>query len=282
MVTRRPLPRDRSTAASPDGAYAVVAGCYVAALLTPAAMVVLAQFLHSAGGRYVGFLCTVAGVAAAAGLLVARTPGLAVRLGRHPATRLLALVPLLWVGGLVGVAVLDSPVSSSALLVAGLCGVAGAVLGLVLSTMSRNRYAAACLVGVERRVEWEARWPRRWRRASLVIVVVTGGLGALGLLGRFVAALDALAVLVPLVYVWPVFAGVYNPRTFAVTDVGLVVERPLVRRLRPWAAIEGYALTADAIVVRQRAWWRPALRSDRNDVADVDAVVAALESATAD
>jgi len=74
-------------------------------------------------------------------------------------------------------------------------------------------------------------------------------------------------------------AGAANSRTFRVTDAGLVVERPLQRRFRPWAAISGYTLTDDALVVQQSAWWRLSHRCDRADIDDVDAVVTALDDA---
>lgn len=74
-------------------------------------------------------------------------------------------------------------------------------------------------------------------------------------------------------------AGAANPQTFRVTDAGLVVERPLQRRLRPWSAFAGYTLTDDALVVHLTAWWRPDHRCDRADIEDVDAVVTALDDA---
>lgn len=266
--------------ASPDGVYAFVAGGYVAALLTPAAMFVIAQFVSGAAGLYLGFLGAFAVITGVAGLLVSRTRGLAIRLGRREATRLLAAVPSLWLAAMVGAGAMGVTVPDGALLLSGFSALAGMFVGLVLSTMSRNRYAAACLAGADRLAEWEARWPHQWRRGAIAVMVVSAVLGGIGFLGRFVAALEPLAILFPLFYVWPVLGGAFNPRTFAVTDVGLVTERPLVRRLRPWAEIEGYTLTGDALVVRQKAWWRPTLRSDREDVEHVDRVVRALEDVT--
>lgn len=81
--------------------------------------------------------------------------------------------------------------------------------------------------------------------------------------------------------VWAPTAGAANPRTFRVTDAGLVVERPLQRRFRPWAAISGYTLTDDVLVVQQSAWWRLSYRCGQANIYDVDAVVAALDDAIA-
>lgn len=277
MATRLPNAEDRPTRPSPDGVYAFVAGLYLAALLTPAAMFVITQFVSGAAGLYLGFLGAFAVITGVAGLLVSRMRGLAIRLGRRGATRLLAAVPLLWFVGVFGVAAIDLPVSNGALLVAGICALVGMFVGLVVTTMSRNRYAAACLTGADRIAEWEARWPRRWRRGAIAVMVVSAVLGGIGFLGRFVAVLEPAGILFPLFYVWPVLVGAVNPRIFVVTEAGLLMERPLVKRLRPWATIEGYSLTDDALVVRQQGWWRPALRSDREDVEDLDGVVDALE-----
>lgn len=68
-----------------------------------------------------------------------------------------------------------------------------------------------------------------------------------------------------------------NPRTFRVTDAGLVIEHPLQRQFRPWSAYMGYELTEDALVVQPAVWWRPAHRCDREDIEDVDAAVTVLD-----
>jgi len=58
---------------------------------------------------------------------------------------------------------------------------------------------------------------------------------------------------------------------------GLVVERPLQRRFRPWAAISGYTLTDDALVCAAVSVVATLYRCDRADIDDVDAVVTALD-----
>jgi hypothetical protein len=73
------------------------------------------------------------------------------------------------------------------------------------------------------------------------------------------------------------FMNLLTPRTFRVTDAGLVVEHSLQRLCRPWAAFSSYELTAGALVLRPAAWWRPAHRRDREDIEDVDAEVAAVD-----
>ena len=68
-----------------------------------------------------------------------------------------------------------------------------------------------------------------------------------------------------------------NPRTFRVTDAGLVIEHPLQRLFRPWSAFTGYEITDDALVIRSAACWRPAHRCDREDIEGFDTAVSALD-----
>lgn len=70
--------------------------------------------------------------------------------------------------------------------------------------------------------------------------------------------------------------NVLNPRTFRVTDAGLVVEYPLQRQSRPWSVYMSYELSDRALVIRSAAWWRSSHRCDRDDIADVEAVRFAL------
>jgi hypothetical protein len=83
----------RVAAGRPDGEYAFVAGLYVAALLAPALVLLLASVRSDAAVLYVGFLLAVAGVTAVAGWVVSRVPGLAIRLGRRDAVWLLVVPP---------------------------------------------------------------------------------------------------------------------------------------------------------------------------------------------
>lgn len=263
----------------PDATYAFVAGLYAAALFAPALVLALSRVVADAGALYVGFLVAVAGVTAVAGWLVARTPGLAVALGRRDAAWLLVVVPFAWFGGAFGGAAVgvEPPDLAAPLAVVATAG--GMLLGIALVSMSRTRHADAALAGATDLAEWEARWPRRLRRAG--VGVAAFAVSAVGLVAAVGFGVDWGWRLYYLIFVAAPLANVANSRTFRVTDAGFVVERPLQRRFRPWSAFDGYELTDDALVVRPAAWWRPAHRCDRADVDDADAAGAALDEAFA-
>lgn len=278
MATRTGAALRQPNAESPDASYAVVAGLYVAALLAPIAVLVLSRMTSDGGILYVGFLAAVTAIAAVAGWRVSRTPGLAVSLGGHTAAWLLAILPFAWFVGVFGAAAIGNgpPDITAPLTLVGTGG--GMFLGLILTAMSRNRYAAAVLTGAEEFIQWEARWPRRWRRLSLGGMVVAGVAGVGGVILQLVwSEWHWAGYLYLLIFLWTPFAGAANPRTFRVTDVGLVVERPLQQRLRPWSAFASYTLTDDALIIHPSPWWRLAYRSDRADIEDLDGAVAALD-----
>lgn len=279
MATRTDAEANQANTATPDAPYAIVAGLYVAALLAPPAVLALSGVTTDAGALYVGFLGTVAGATAAAGWGAFRTPGLPVSVGRRSAFRLLPAVPVAWVVAVFGVAAAIGDPTGGAVLLSMLATLGGLFLGLVLLTMSRTRYATAVLTDADEFAQWEARWPARWRRFALVGMVVAGVLVVGGIVWRFLfgSEWNWAGYLYLLVFLWTPFAGAANPRTFRVTDAGLVVERPLQRRLVSWATVAGYTLTDDALLIRRTMWWRPSYRCDRADIENVDAVVAALD-----
>jgi len=279
MATRTGTAVDLPTAEPPDAPYAIVAGLYVAALLAPAVVLALSAFVTDAGLLYISVLATGTVLTVLAGWGVSRTAGIAVSLGRHTATRLLAVLPFAWGGGIVALTAIWGNPPGIAVLLATLGAIGGMFLGLILTGMSRNRYAAAVLTDAEEIAQWEARWPRRWRRVAVGGAVVTSIASLAGLVAQFAFDVDWAGSFYAIWVVWAPAAGAANSRTFRVTDAGLVVERPLQRRFRPWAAISGYTLTDDALVVQQSAWWRLSYRCDRADIDDVDAVVTALDDA---
>ena len=282
MATRTGTGVDQPTAEPPDAPYAVVAGLYIAALLAPVVVLGLSTFVTDAGLLYISLLATGTVLTVVSGWGVSRTAGLAVDLGRHTATRLLAAFPFAWFGGVVGMTAIRGDPPGIAVLLAMLGTIGGMFLGLILTGMSRNRHAAAVLTDAEEIAQWEARWPRRWRRIAVGGAIVTGVAGLAGLVAQFAFDVDWTGSFHAVWVVWAPAAGAANPRTFRVTDAGLVVERPLQRRFRPWAAISGYTLTDDALVVQQSAWWRLSYRCDRADIENVDTVVTALETSEGD
>lgn len=265
---------DRDT----DHAYAFAVGLYAGVLLGPAVVLVLSRWVASAVGLYVGLLASVTTVAVGAGWLASRTPALGARVGRHAAAWLLAAAPLAWFAGVFGAAAfgVEPPDVAGVLAMLGAAG--GVLLGLVVVSMSRMRYADAATRDGTELAAWEARWPERWRQAAIAVVLAAFVVGVAGIVAESRFGVEGAGAAYWLaLFAVPLAAPTTAPRTLRATDAGLVVERPHQRRFRPWTAFSGYELTGDALVVRTAAWWRPAHRCDRADVEDVDGVVAALE-----
>ncbi|WP_198667968.1 hypothetical protein [Saliphagus sp. LR7] len=283
MATRTGTGLGQPNAESPDASYAIVAGLYVAVLLAPLAVLVFARATSNGGLLYLGFLTVLTVIATVVGWTVSRTSGLAVSLGGRTTAWLLVVLPFIWFIGVFGVAAMGTELPGITVGLAIVSTIGGMFLGLFLTGMSRTRYAAAVLIGAEDVVEWEARWPRRWRHFSVAWIVIASVLGVGGVIVQLVwSDLSWAGNLYFLMFLWTPFAGAANPRTFRVTDVGLVVERPLQQRLRPWSEFESYAVTDTALIIHPSAWWRPAYRSDREDVEDLDAAVEALEAILGD
>ncbi|MFA9516895.1 hypothetical protein ACERIT_06715 [Halopenitus sp. H-Gu1] len=266
----------RSNAERPDGEYALVAGLYVASFVAPALVLALSQAVADAAILYIGLIIAVTGVTAIAGWVVWWTPGLAVTLGRHDAVWLLVVLPFSWFGGVFGATAIgvEPPNIAAPLGVLGTAG--GMLLGIILVAMSRTRHANAALEEAVELTEWEARWPRRWRRIAGGVSVVAFTVSTLGILAAFVFNSEWGWRLYYLLFVGVVLMNVLNPRTFRVTDTGLVVEHPLQRQFRPWAAYTSFEWSDDTLVIRSAAWWRPSHRCDRDDIVDVDAVRSGL------
>jgi hypothetical protein len=132
-----------------DVEYALVAGFYAALSLSPLLGVGLSALDAGVAMSYLGFLGAVAVVAAIVGSCSARTPGLAIGIGRRDASWLLAALPIGWfLGAFGGTAVGVEPpdlVVALSVLAAGV----GGLLGTLLVTMSRTHHAAAMLAGAD-------------------------------------------------------------------------------------------------------------------------------------
>ena len=277
MATHTEAALRQPKAERPDFEYAFVAGLYVAALVVPALVIALSRVVGDAAVLYVGFLVAVMGVTGVAGWVISKIPGFAIRLGRHDTVWVLVALPFGWFVGVFGADALhvDPPAISIPLAVFATAG--GMSFGLMLVAMSRTRHADAILEGATGVVEWEARWPRRWRRVAGGVMICAFTVGTVGFVAVFGFGIEwgwrlyyALFIAIPLM-------NLLNPRTFRVTDAGLVIEHPLQRQVRPWSAFTGYELTNDALVIRPAAWWRPAHRCDREDIGDADTAVAAVD-----
>jgi hypothetical protein len=279
MATRSGSEVGRLTRERPDIEYALIAGLYGAALLAPAAVLVISSFVADAGALYISFLAAVALIAIGIGWLISQTPGVAVRLGQRIVSWILVLIPFSWFLGAFGAGAVGIHPPDLAVPLAMIGTTTGMLSGALLAAMSRNRYTAARLVGATDHTEWEARWPARLRRIVLAITVGSYVLWGLGLGAGLLFGVDWAVDLYYLVlFTTPLSTGVLNPRTFRATDAGLVIERSLQHRLRSWSAFESYTLTDEALVIRPAAWWRIDLRCDRTDIENIDTTVATLDA----
>ena len=276
MATRTGTALRPSSVGHPDSSYTVAAGLYVAVVVAPVVVLGLSSVTSSAAVLYLSLLGAVAGVAAIAGWSVSQSRGLAVTVGQTILAWLLPTIPFVWFVGVFGAAVVgwEPPDVAFPLTAIGTGG--GTFLGIILLGMSRSRYTEAVLSETVELAQWEARLPRRWRYLAIAGMVLTGILGVGGLIAEFAFGIDWAGWFYSLIFIWSLLAGVENPRTFRVTEAGIAVGRPLQHRFKPWATLEGYTLTTDALIIQTTAWWRPAYRSDREDIEELDTVIASL------
>ena len=265
----------------PDTLYAFVAGLYVAILLTPIAILGISTVSSDGATLYVSFLVSITLLGIIAGWLISHTVGLAVRLGRHDMVWLLVTVPFVPFVGVFAASGIGIPPPGIAIVLAMVTMIGGMFTSLPLVTMSRNRYTTAALAGTTEITEWEGRWPQRWRWIAIgaMIIAILGSVA--GILAQLVFNVDWGGYLYAVMVLWSPLAGVTNPRTFRVTDAGLVVDRPMLHRFRPWTGFMGYSLGNEALVIYRKGWWRQNLRCDRDDIEDIDTVIAALDTAMA-
>lgn len=274
--------RDFQRGPRPDPIYALVVGLYGCAILAPLGIIVLTTAIGNAALLTFGGFATITLVTAVVGSAAARTPGIAVVIGRHRFAWLLAVVPIAWFGLLVGGAEAGiAPWSVGSVVGWSLLGmIPGLFLGLLLVGMSRTRHANVYLSDATDLAQWEAWFPRRRRRIVDAILVVgflcvPAGIVAEELLGYewgFVLGQTAFTVALA------TSIGKPSGRTIRVSDAGITVENAITRRLRPWSAFEGYTRTDDALVVHTTAWWRPDVRSDTDKIEAIDQVTDALGS----
>lgn len=282
MATNTQTGFDQPNGERPDTTYAFVAGLYVAVLLTPIAIVGISTVSMDGGILYMSYLTVVTLCTAVVWRLISHTTGLAVRLGRHDTIWLLVGIPFVPLVGLFVASMVGIAPPSIVVLLAMVTAIGGMITSLPLVTMSRNRYTTAALAATTEIIEWDARWPQRWRQLSIGAMIIAMVGGAVGIVAQVVFGVDWAGDLYLLLFLWAPLAGAANPRTFRITDAGLVVERPMQHRFRPWTAFKDYTLSDEALVIHPTAWWRPKLRCDRADIEDIDATIAALDTVLAD
>lgn len=274
------MPSDGIFETRPDyyGLFALVVGLYAAAVVAPAATLLLA-----AGTAHWQVYATLLGNAALVTVLVGVAAtrveeSLALRLGR---TRLSRGLPLAWGLPLAGVpyagwlAAARPGGVSVWLSMAGIVG--GFLLGLVVLLMARNRAVRDRIADAQVLARWSAKAAPRRRRLAKRLAVASLGVGIAA-----IAAGAALGVQ-PLTWTGQVLApagpglfGATEHREYAALEEGLVVRAPATVRVVPWDRFEGFDETGDALVLHRREPWRLAISCDASEIEDVAGVREAL------
>jgi hypothetical protein len=265
----------------PDGVFALVAGCYAAAVLSPVGVALAGRVVDGPAAGYGAFLAAATVAIVGGALLIRRQAGLAVRLGARRRAWLLPLGPLV-ATALVFTArwTVAAPLVTRGDALLALAGGAGAAtVGFVLVSMAKTRYVAWLLEDVPVEASWRAGWPpgprRRLQYVAGVLVAVGVLVLAIGIVLDQPAARIIGQIVLPL---GALLATVGGETTYRITPRGLEVREPVSRRLIPWSAIEGYELDARALVLDRGSRFRVSIRSDVTAIEDREAVIDALDA----
>lgn len=256
----------------PDQPFRAAFGCYVGTILTTVAVTVLLSVGFAHPAVIIATVLTLTHVSLIAGLMSIQgwTYG-PERLGRDWRR---------WLFVLLGVALaalgLLWPRNSGAVLVTTVIGGFTTVLvGVGLARMARNRYTRVWCADEQPTVSWKAQKPRSVRLKQTLIafvaltlvfgplVVIFGDPGPSSFAGLYVYYGIATAIASP------------TNRELDVYENGLVADNKLVKGIYHWEDLDGYEVTESALRIRRS--WRPDLWFDRDEIEDIDAVVAALE-----
>jgi hypothetical protein len=240
------------------GTAAAVAGLTAGLVVGPLALAAAVPAADAAT-LYVGVLAAAVGSALVGWLTLGeRAEAALARVGRTPAAW-----GLVFVGAPAALAVPLAGDVGAVLMVPGIGG--GAVCGLVLAVMARNRAARERFGGATVAARFDATWASDRRRRA---VAAGGAVAALGVLAMTVGFLRGPR---PLGYVGQLVAPVAlsalaatGERSYAVTGRGLVATGPGVARGRRWDDYEAFAL-ADSELRLSRPRW-----TARLDVASID------------
>ncbi len=273
-----------------DRRFSLVAGLYVAALLSPAIVLIVVEWLEVISWPVaLGSLGAVGAVlTAAVTWIVSRQGELVVCFDSAWVAVLIPAVGVLPMGLyafraflFVAFAVSDLQAASAASLVGFigfLLGLVATLLGSYLVVMARTRLANATVDDADSSVEWRAGWPQRARLklmvATLAVIVPLGGLAVWQLGSR--AMTTVLPGVIGLVFA---LRSIVTERTYRATSAGLEQRRDgrwfVTRRLIPWSRFDGFSVTNDAIVLHRTVPYVDV--RCRRYLIDDEAVVAALE-----
>ncbi|WP_336002295.1 hypothetical protein [Halorientalis halophila] len=157
---------------------------------------------------------------------------------------------------------------------------AALVVGLAVYVVGNRRVIDRAEAAGEVRARWTASAPRRRTWVVRAVFLVAGVAVIVGGLVLHVPGAESLAAVGGFLLIWPLFVG--RSREYAVLPDGLYVRQrgSYAGEFLPWSRLTGYRVTDDALVVER---WIPllAFHSKLGDLADLDAVTAALDRAFA-
>jgi hypothetical protein len=273
-----------------DGRFGLVAGLYVAALLSPALLLIVVPWLGLASWPVaLGLLGAVGAVlTATVAWIVSRQSELVAWFDSAWIAVLVPAVGVLPMGLylfhfflFVAFAVTDLQADTAANLVGFIgffLGIVATSLGEYLVLMGRTQLANATVDDTDVAVEWTAGWPRRARlwfmAGTLAVIGLLAGLAFWRLGWRAVTTVLPFGTVLVIV-----LRSMFSERTYRATSVGLEQRREgrwfVSRRLIPWSRFDGFSVIDDAIVLH-RALPHIDVRC-RRYLIDDEAVVAALE-----
>ena len=273
-----------------DGRFGLVAGLYVAALLSPALLLIVIPWLGLASWPVA--LGSLGAVGAVLTITVAWTVSRQSEfVAWFDSAWIAFLVPAVGILPMsfylfhfflfVAFAVTDLQADTTANLVGFVgffLGIVATLLGEYLVLRARTQLANATVDDTDVVVEWTAGWPRRARLwfmgGTLAVIGLLAGLAFWRLEWRAVTTVLPFGTVLMIV-----LSSMVSERTYRATSVGLEQRREgrwfVSRRLIPWSRFDDFSVTDDAIVLH-RALPHIDVRC-RRYLIDDEAVVAALK-----
>ncbi|QLK24480.1 hypothetical protein HYG81_10120 [Natrinema zhouii] len=286
---------EQPTAVPPGQAntqFAVLAGCYVAALVAPTLTLWAVEYVQIRSRLLaLGVMGVVAIVVGASTVsVVGDNEGLLSWLNTgwlpwlFPVAGILPVIAyhfsLIEVFATLFVEGASIPVTSLVASIAFILGIVAAFVGEIALRAARNQIACSATRAEDLTIKWSVRWPRSHKLNILVIVVLVG-IGLLAILAVTVAPVSVVFT-GPFVLVLVLVTRMFlSEREFELTPAGLSHVRSGTlythRQFLPWSEIESLTLSDDAVVLH-REGLLPSIRFSRSDIRpDEEEILAALE-----
>lgn len=272
--------------------FAVLAGCYVAALVAPTLTLWAVEYVQIRSRLLA--LGVMGVVAIAVGASTVSVAGDSEELlswlntgwlpWLFPVAGILPVIAyhfsLLEVFATLFVEGASIPVTSLVASIAFVLGIVAAFVGEIALRAARNRIACSAARAEDLTITWSAKWPRS-HKLNILAIVVLAGIGLLAVLAVTVAPVSVVFT-GPFVLVLVLVTRMFlSEREFELTPAGLSHARrgtlSTHRQFLPWSEIESFTLSDDAVVLH-REGLLPSIRFSRSDIRpDEEEILAALE-----